>query len=749
VLALCAVLAGGVFVFASAPVALAGGTCPNEAFRTGPSANLPDCRAYEQVTPVYKAGGIFEGKPGLGPEGEPDLLLESNTAIAGISSDTGYNDYSTVRSGSGWVTSPLVLPGSEYQFVLPSGHIVAGPEGVSLDARSTLWVAHRDGQPENRVGLFVTRPGGTIEEVGPVSPPGTPLEGANSVTQALGFQTAGVSDDLSHVLFTLEEPRESQGYHYWPGDTTDSTGKSLYEYVGTGNVAPLLVGVNEDGSLISKCETELGGGGVLTHNAMSGDGSTIFFTAKNCGSSPPVDELFARLDNGLPNARTVAISEPSPVDCSTCETKASAQVPARFVGASQDGSKVFFTTSQPLLDGAVGTNIYEFDFDAPAGERVVRVSGGDSTVSNPVAGLEGVVQVSEDGSHVYFVASGVLTRTPNSQGQVAHVDANNLYVFERDAQYPAGRIAFIADLSNGDRDSLWEPGPALSPRADLTPDGRFLVFQSVTDHLTSDDTSTAGQVFEYDAQTGALVRVSIGQNGYNDNGNTDIEGSLILAPYYGTNFEPAVYWKALTVSTDGSYVFFEESAALTPQALNYKVIGERNGQIHYANNIYEYHDGSVYLISDGRDISTGLFELSSVALWGVSASGADVFFSTVDQLVPQDDDTDIDVYDARIDGGFPPPVVAPECSGDGCQGPLSAAPTLLSPGSEFQAGTPNVVSSAEASPAGGGKPAVKPKREGKRRKAGKRGKKAGRRRGGKARRAGVGRGNGNERGLRS
>ncbi len=96
----------------------------------------------------------------------------------------------------------------------------------------------------------------------------------------------------------------------------------------------------------------------------------------------------------------------------------------------------------------------------------------------------------------------------------------------------------------------------------------------------------------------------------------------------------------------------------------------------------------------------------------MSSSGEDIFFRTADQLVPQDVDTEADLYDARIGGGFPAPAsLLPSCSGDACQGELSPAPVLLSPGSEFQAGGNPPLTGSEPAPAA--KPKSKPVKCGK------------------------------------
>jgi hypothetical protein len=738
------------------PAVAAAEECSNATFRTGPSSRLPDCRAYELVTPPFKNQGHVERLAGS-PDGS-SALMEAFSAFAGLEAFPGFFTsafYSTRRTASGWVTVADNPTASEYLPFELNG-LTSGFNGASLDGQSTVWVERGVWQPENALDFFMRRPDRSIVDIGPGVPPGTHAGTADEVGQPAELSSVGLSADGSHLLF---ETRNA----FWSFDSTQNNGEqgnrpgahSLYEYVGVGNATPMLVGVDDNGQLISQCGVLIGAGnpyggasnGLVesSHNAMSTDGNTVFFTAyppnyvgDGCsGTGPPVAELFARIDNGLPDAHTVAISEPSEEDCSACYEhgvlkSAGALAEAHFEGASEDGSRVFFTTTQPLLGSDTSRNLYEYDFGAPAGSRLIQASAGDATVSNPTADLlptkNMAPKISEDGSHAYFLANGVLTTVPNGQGEAAEPGAVNLYAFEHDASYPAGRIAFVARLSAEDR-KLWEGSSfrADPSGTDVTPDGRFLVFTSNRD-LTPDDTSNAQQVFEYDARTGALVRVSVGQDGFNHNGNVTAKFSVLgeplnnarLAASLGSNpytgrYNAFAYWSRLSVSADGSYVFFQSSVGLTPQAIDQKVIAYDN-ESPYANNIYEYHAGEVSLISDGQDLTSNPGFGSNVQLEGTNGSGNDVLFSTADRLVGQDADTGLDIYDARVDGGFPPPAVAPSCSGDACQGQLSGAPTLLSPGSEFQAGG--------NPPLAGPKPLVKSKKKAKKKKRKKKAKKA-------------------------
>jgi hypothetical protein len=708
---LAALVLGGAGTAAALPAAAVAEECPNAAFRTGPSALLPDCRAYELVSPSFKNAGSV-GLRLLAANGSSGLLTV-NAAVNGLEGFPGGglggtpSFYSAQRTASGWMSAPDDPPSSGYTHI--GGPLGNGYEGVDADGLTTVWAERAAGQPENSISLFERLPDHSIVEVGPILPPTTEPGSAEHLSKVSNGHVRGISSDASHVVFGLTND-------YWPFDSTINENKeergneSLYEYVGTGSTTPLLIGVSDGrtvldgrtlaaGELISRCGERLGyeteGGAGL--NAMSTNGDTVFFTVYPCSNGPQVEELFARIDNGEPGARTVAISEPSEEDCSACyegKKLVSAGQPANayFAGASADGSKVFFTTNQALLPGAMSTSLYEYDFDAPAGEKLQLVAGEKA----------GAIAISQDGSHVYFVSGEVLSGASNYEGQYAQPGASNAYVDDTET----GQIAFITD---------GEVGPS-----DVTPNGRFLAFESTSD-LTPDDTSSGvSQIFEYDAQTGTLVRVSIGEDGYDNNGNA----SPVYTVPGSTNPNYIVdNAQVPSVSADGSYVFFQSTVGLTPQAANLKVInafGEEmvvgSGQVteyhEYEMNVYEYHDGRVSLISDGHDLgyipTYHLQEQSVVELLGTDESGGDVFFTTSDPLVGQDTDTDVDVYDARIDGGFPAPSAPVACEGEGCLGQLSGAPTLLSPGSEFQAGgNPPLAASA---------PTLKPKAKTKARK---------------------------------
>jgi streptogramin lyase len=730
---------------------------------------LPDGRAYEMVTPVEKAGAVVSGGE-IAADGS-SLIGFSEAAFAGLTdgelASSAPAIYRFTRTGDGWKTTPLTC---------------CGLEGVSLDNNGPIW---HPAQIDTGVDhLFLSNKDGSIGDIGPVWPPALGREPGNA-----NYSVEGGASEASHgVVFAITNQSL-----LWPFDTTinvEGHRPSLYEYVGTcgGEVEcerrePALVGVQGSAgskTLESECGISLGASrqvasGSNKYNAVSESGQTVFFTAEagdefsppyttstcsdgvKTGTAPPTNELYGRLDG----SQTVWVSEPQctrsipaceNVSTDKYETEAESKAAnAIFEGASADGSKVFFTTTQQLTssDTDATRDLYEYDFSEPAGHRLIQVSGGgsgDATLGRG-AEVEGVSRISEDGSHVYFVAKGVLTTTsspgaqgygehgePVEAGAVAQPHADNLYVYDTET----GTTAFIAELCSGPEASgsaadarcpsslnsepwtqeaaggndqrLWshgEQGGDDERPVSATPDGSFLVFTSYGD-LTADDTSTARQVFQYDAQTERLVRVSVGQDGFNNNGNTragaattqnpDTSNARIVSPSY---IDGRSGKAERTMSGDGSYVFFQSPVGLTSQALN-EIPIDSSGDL--AQNVYEYHDGNVSLISDGMDTSVigGLTNFptgSGVFLIGTDESAADVFFTSVDPLVPQDTDTtQEEIYDARIGGGFPPPSTPPECQGEPCQGAQSAPPLSGVPSSATFSGAGNLAPPPPAKP---------------------------------------------------
>ncbi len=681
-----------VFVWISLLLApqIAGATdagCVNESSRALlSSAQLPDCRAYEMVTPASKNAWRVE-RPYVAGDGSR-VLAVSLGGFAGSSQASFNNLYIFTRTPGIWDAAP---------FVEPSGYANATVENLQAsreDLSEGLFEYRRSPVADLREPSFYRRslPDGSPVEIGRLFSP--EALASNPVNQEPSASEPSASQDLTHVLYTIDGPNSLNGPridYLWPGDETvehpnEQPWVSLYEYVGTGNAAPVLVGRDSSGHQISQCGTALGYPfrGRFTrfsddelYNAISIDASRVFFTAAAVcegGAGPPANELLLRVNQ----EKTISISQPShPLaqgsgsGSEECDTSCEAAAPKEgiFQGASERGSRVFFLTAQPLLNGDQNAerDLYEAEIEGEGVNtrlrKLVLVSG-DPNIGE-AAEVQGVARISEDGTHVYFVAKGVLTSAKNPIGRPAQLGADNIYVYERDTHYPNGHTAFIATLSEAD-EADWRREDARP--VDATPDGSSVIFTSTAD-LTLDDTSSVPQVFQYNAHEDTLVRVSIGQGGFNVDGNTGEYPASIAFPEYTGSLSPA--HRPTSISDDGAYVVFQSSDNLTPQAA---------AGYH---NVYEYHNGRVSLISDGQDRTVDSEGTSSTSLIGVDASGEDVFFMTADQLVPQDGDTQVDVYDARMDGGVLPSLSA-GCEGDGCQGALAPVLPLETTGSVSQ-----------------------------------------------------------------
>jgi hypothetical protein len=668
---------------------------------------LPDGRQYELVTPAVKNAALIGAlflhniQPQISADGSR-LMVASGQCFGGSPSCVGVRQtegepYLLGREGAaGWQPHPLAPPVSAH--ATNSWWAISAATGDALFSSS---------DPSGKVESFYMRePSGAERPIGPLGEAGFPY---SSLLQEPLLATT----DMSYLVYGTAEPAWAKD----GGDRDpDHLARSLYEYVGAEGSEPLLVGVGgPDGGqgstdLIGTCGAGIGNGkssGLGKRlGSLSADGRIIYFsvltcpaggTGANAGDPVHATSLYMRVDGERLDAHTVAVSAATPSSCEepACEANSTAPSAAReanFEGASSDGSIAIFTSTQQLTDDATqdpnlvdtaehcsktteegsGCNLYLSRCPDHCEDRSQRTLTDLSAAPSGGPRVQGTLSLAPDGSRVYFVAKGVLTASANRQGQRAHQGLENLYLYE------SGHVVFIAALSPQDA-GYWTQENFDGDTANVTDDGRYLLFLSRRG-LTPDARQGEGppQVYRYDADSGVITRISIGDDGFNDDGNDAAGGASIVAASSTVEASTVPQPANPSMSDDGSYIFFQSPAALTPGALD-NVAVEEGG---YVQNVYEYHEGHVYLISDGKDTSLpNRVTPSSVQLLGTDASGSDVFFSTVDQLTWQDTDTQRDYYDARIGGGIAEPPAPGACGGEECRGAAST------PGPSPAAGT--------------------------------------------------------------
>ena len=721
------------------------------------AAGLPQGRVYEMVSPLYKAGAPVE-QPGRADydvaSGGEAVVFASLGAFAGVESDAGGLQYLARRGAGGWTTSAAgIIPSVE-------GKV---NEGEMYSSNLTESMSRASFAPNYYSSEEATTQAFYLHDL---LEPQSPFVLASPLLKTLSGGHFGVglmaaSEGFAHVI--LDDAPDYPQDHLVPEDTMEDGAYALYELSGTSGSTPMLrlVGVNNQHKVIDPdCDVSLGGVGSAFH-ALSREGSEIFFSTNinpsaqlecdvSSGRSPSnPDELFVRI-NG---SRTLEVSkpegklecgEPKPGETEACTGANRATV--RFQGASESGSRAFFTTTGRLVgeDTDSSNDLYMAVIEHEALERLVMVS--HDANAGEAAEVQGVLRIGDDGSHIYYVAHGLLAGA-NTEGVSPAKGADNLYAYDT----TSGHTAFVADLCSGPDES----GETLDAHcgANLNPQqgkqgglrpvndselwltnggegeaqvngceareagceaGRFLVFSTYA-QLTPDDTDTARDVYEYDFQTGRLARVSIGEDGHDDNGNNDaFDASITPVEFNLAEVERQQEMNTRAVSDNGSTIVFTTSESLSPQAVD------------GVSNVYEWHDGKVGLISSGLSPEPGEDPV-------IDPSGRDIFFRTAAGLVPQDTDGLRDIYDARIGGGFPePPAPQAPCSADSCQGPLSVPPQVPTLGSLSQAAngnlappSPSAAATKSKRKAGAGRK-TKKKSKRKKRKATARGTKVGR-----------------------
>ena len=681
-----------------------GAGCPNTGVRTRYSLQLPDCRAYEQVSPP-QAEPYFEsnGNPGnlvgrniraagqtFGSQASDSgerMLYFSTYGLPGAASDgafflasRGLNGWliedpvppqSVTNSGDGCFNAYFPLRTPEFSdWVLADGYGQGEPPEYKLQSHcATDEPALVEAEPPGLQNLFLHESGAGFEagHYQLINTPRSAPEGAS----ADDAWAQGASEDLSRVVFT-EAARLTPDAPAITAPVSGSAdhGPSEDLYMWSGGTVRLvtvlpggaaLAGSLANGDVPHDEGPPAGVGAATFTHAVSSDGAHVAFEAGG--------NLYVR-----ENAQ-----QPPEGECSTPAQACTVALDAgeggsgagggHFEWASSDGSRVFFTDEQDLTAGAKAAagkpDLYEYDFKAPVGSRLTDLTAG----TGEAGGVLGVSGASEEGSVVYFVAEANLTGgQANTVGASAQPGKPNLYVRQ------GGKTTFIATLGAGDSDD-WESPPQYTT-ARVSPSGQFIAFDSLSE-LTGFDNHgpCAGnveplgpgqcqEIFLYDAERSVLSCASCAPSGELPSGPVRI-GPPIRTD--GTINENAVGYLQRFLSDSGQ-VFFNTIGRLLP--------GDTNG----LSNVYEYENGELRLLSPGSSGADAYFSEAS-------ANGENVFLLSSELLGSSKGE--IGLFDARVDGGFPeaPAPVTP--CGEGDCAPPAGAPSFSTPASMTFVGPPN------------------------------------------------------------
>jgi hypothetical protein len=688
---------------------------------------LPDDRGWEMVTPPDKnysdANNVAAGRApeaGIAPDGNSAGFC--TTALFG--EPTGKMalicaPYMVKRTAGGWQTTDSF---PNYCKVDP----VVGSENVGLSAYlsadfSRLVIRKPESAGCSIPPLDPAAPLAT-EEPGSEGEPSPNLYFQDLATDPLSYDLlnsqpgadyvgetfTGGSEDFGHVVY-----QSINNQTPYPGDSP-APGKfhKIYDWEQQGQGACTQPGgcltlaskdpSNEPFETNSRT-VQAPATAIYSPSAVSSDGRRIFFQnpvpefaggiGLICGNAGC--ELYMREDATTTYDVSASECTLGPA-CGSAETKADV-----FVAATPSGAAVFFTSCAKLTDASVsqsscvapldgngatgedGAKLYRWDRNAAPGHRLVDLIIDHEPGDGEQPNFRGLIGESSDGNTAYFVAGGqIVSGEPTGPG-------DKIYRWQWNNGNPT--VDYL-----GPHQTVPLPGISADInwaqfRRHVTLDGKYLtIFTKLALDPAADRDSDA-DLYRWDESDGWAC-ISCQLPGVASAGEVDLLDVKLLASSNDVpalaSAEPRVF-----MSENGQRIFFATPDALVPEDVNGEVgcpqdqslglISVGYAPIYTCEDVYEWHEGTVSLISSGTGAGASY-------LIGSTPSGSDVLFYTSQRLVGWDTDTNTDIYDARVGGGFPePPAQPPSCEGESCRGGGTSAPAPTGAGTAVFQGQGN------------------------------------------------------------
>lgn len=651
---------------AGAPAALAADDCSNAQFRTGVAANLPDCRAYERVSPPDNES---YGPAGVGVNFQPQIakaradgnrLIFTSAVSTGVVQRAGYGGLSrSTRTADGWKTVGLVTTEGEVDLDL-GGQVPIVSYPSDDVSRAAFRTKHGLGGPNPGTNNGGATYLSALDGAGPptwLSQPtiGGPIPSAGNY----GSTPLGGSPDLSTAYFTFDgvltnaygdSARTEQGLYMNRNGVLSPAGRLPSGNVDPGGTMPAGSGQTyySDGTLFNAS---------AIRKSVSRDGSRLFFVTPVGGGddAATVRQLYVQQDGGP--GRLISKDQagnPAATGVTGLVNASNANVGwigKGFAFPSADGSAVLFRSTSALAAGAPADSTLK-TYRARITDAAVTVEYLPQVDGAPLA-------ITDDATRILYAENPSL----------------NTYTIKLWDGRPGGATHTLASSSSGTGTWLW------LTNVRLTPDGSTVLFDSsgeIVPGLVMPTLPGANapitQTYRWSIGEVRPTCVSCRTDGL-PFGRFGAH-SANLAAMYTDNiafpegktpdvFNQGTFSRQQGISDDGRRVFFDAIDPLVPE--------DTNGQ----RDVYMWDDGQVHLITSGKGTAPA-FLIDS------SASGDDVFFTTMEPLVAGDHNDDYDVYDARVDGGIAPKVV-PSCTADDCQGDRGPAPNGTLPTSSLLA----------------------------------------------------------------